>query len=125
MRPDQYERLKKLSEDLTDVFLNEADPTGWDGYGMLPKDQTKEDSGNAYWSKKNAVATIAIVIRVGTLIDATESNRRPSAGEVSEDDRLLDAEIAEAEAAGRKALNEILKKQDQKNFVKRAVGKHG
>ena len=57
MRPDQVERLKELTEKLADRFLMDADPSEWPGDGKSPADLTQQERGDAYWSKKNAMAT--------------------------------------------------------------------
>ena len=68
MRDDQYLRLQALEEKLTEQFLFEADPAHWPADGVHPKAMTQEDRGNRNWCKKNAVATISLTIRIGTLI---------------------------------------------------------
>src|SRR3546814_18422880 len=78
MREDQYTRLLDLEEKLTEQFLAEADPVNWSADGLTPKDMSKDQRGDRYWCKKNAVATIALTIRIGSLLGAIQ--RR---GEVS------------------------------------------
>lgn len=104
MRLDQYERLQALEEKLTEQFLSEADPGNWSGDGIVPKDMTQEDRGNRYWCKKNAVATIALTIRIGSLVGRVQARGEVApAGEDGEDTSagLLDAEVAAAEKEAR------------------------
>jgi hypothetical protein len=68
MRQDQYEKLQQLEEQLTDAFLGEAEPAKWPGAGVDPGAMDQKTRGDRYWCKKNAVATISLVQRVGTLI---------------------------------------------------------
>src|SRR3546814_11479219 len=70
MREDQYTRLLDLEEKLTEQFLAEADPVNWSADGLTPKDMSKDQRGDRYWCKKNAVATIALTIRIGSLVGA-------------------------------------------------------
>lgn len=70
MRQDQFERLHSLEEKLTDVLLKEAEPDKWPGHGIEPGAMDKSTRGDRYWCKKNAVATISLIQRVGSLIGA-------------------------------------------------------
>src|SRR3546814_17566405 len=81
MREDQYTRLLDLEEKLTEQFLAEADPVNWSADGLTPKDMRQDQRGDRYWCKKNAVATHAMTIRLGSLVDAI-----PSRGEASPPD---------------------------------------
>lgn len=109
MRDDQYIRLQQLEEKLTEQFLSEADPVNWTGDGILPKALTQAERGDRYWCKKNAVATISLTIRIGSLIGMVQ--RREPAGDPGEEGvdgaSLLDAEIAEAEKEAKKFLGKM------------------
>lgn len=114
MRDDQYLRLQALEEKLTEQFLVDGDPDNWTGQGILPKDLTKDQRGDRYWCKKNAVATIALTIRLGSLIGTVQRNGTVTPGgdegEDGEDGRaenLLDAEIAAAEKEAQKLLQRV------------------
>lgn len=116
MRDDQYLRLQALEEKLTEQFLQDGDPDHWTGQGILPKDLTKDQRGDRYWCKKNAVATIALTIRVGSLIGlvqragtVTPGGDEEGDGEVAAQtgERLLDAEIADAEKEAKKLLQRM------------------
>src|SRR3546814_16937371 len=72
MREDQYTRLLDLEEKLTEQFLAEADPVNWSADGLTPKDMSKDQRGDRYWCKKKAVATIALTIRIGSLVGAIQ-----------------------------------------------------
>ena len=75
MRTDQYDRLKQISEKLTDVVLLEADPKNWP-----PTEGVKGKSGAAYfnatrelhWRKKGATATLNILMRLHALVNIVE-----------------------------------------------------
>ena len=125
MRPDQYEQLQQLNVKLTDVFLKEADPDQWPGHSTPPLEMTKEQRGDRYWHKKNAVATIAIIMRVGNLVDIIQRNSQGGGGgsEVTDAEASLDADIKEAEAEGNRLLDEVMKNQRKAEFMKRTVGK--
>lgn len=110
MREDQYRRLQELEERLTDEVLREADPATWTAPGIAAKDLTQQDRGDRYWCKKNAVATISLAIRVGSLIGLVQRNG-PSgeSGADEEAENPLEAEIREAEAEARKLLAKVQK----------------
>lgn len=125
MRQDQYDALQQLNVKLTDVFLKEADPDQWPGHSTPPLEMTKEQRGDRYWHKKNAVATIAIMMRVGNLVDIIQRNTQGGGGgaEVADEDAMLDKQISEAEAEGNRLLDQVMKEQRRTEFVKKAVGK--
>ena len=108
MREDQIDKLQALSEELTDVFLFEAAPKSWPGAGVLPRDMSQEDRGDRYWCKKNAVATMAIVVRIESL---TGRMRNPTGKDAADEEGGLDAEIAAAEREGKAMLDQVLKRE--------------
>jgi hypothetical protein len=115
MRDDQYLRLQQLEEKLTEQFLSEADPVNWSAEGILPKNMTQAERGDRYWCKKNAVATISLTIRIGSLIGMVQrrGDTDPAAPGDDETDPtagLLDREVAEAEKEAKRLLNQFAKK---------------
>src|SRR3546814_18239853 len=72
MREGQYSRLLDLEEELTEQFLAEADPVNWSADGLTPKDMSKDQRADRYGCKKNAVATIALTIRIGSRVGAIQ-----------------------------------------------------
>lgn len=102
MREDQRKRLKQLSENLVEVVLVEADPTQWSGGEKLPKDLTKEERGDRYWCKRNAAATMSIVMKAEALLAHYQD---PGKKPPSEDD--LDDEIGNAEKEAEQRLRGI------------------
>ena len=115
MRDDQYLRLQQLEEKLTEQFLTEADPVNWTGEGVLPKDLTQQDRGDRYWCKKNAVATISLTIRIGSLLGMIQ-RRDPAPPDETDDGREsdLDRDIAAAEAEAKKFLAKMERKSRAK-----------
>lgn len=127
MRQDQYERLQELSEKLTDVFLDEAEPSKWPGNAIEPGNMDQQTRGDRYWCKKNAVATLSLVDRVNRLtgdIQAASNGGTGSAavGESSSDDSL-DADIKRAEKEATKLLDQMTRNAAKKNFDQRVHGK--
>ena len=94
MRLDQLERLRKLQERITDVFLEEAEPKTW------PKTDTKDGRGDRYWLKKNATASLAIIGRIENLLALRDGRVAggPTPGEQEKKDEAnLEREIQDAE----------------------------
>ncbi|CRL45836.1 hypothetical protein SGGMMB4_03928 [Sodalis glossinidius str. 'morsitans'] len=60
MHNDEKTRLSKLSDKLTDVVLEEADPDNWPGAGKAIDAHTKQERGDRYWCKKNAATTLTL-----------------------------------------------------------------
>lgn len=127
MRTDQYEKLQALSERLTDVFLDEADPDNWPGKGLDLQTMDKATRGDRYWSKKNAAATVMLLGRVHSLVDviqrASAGANDPAQGAVAEGEDELDAEIAAAEIEAARLLSQAQKSAAKAQFDKRVHGK--
>lgn len=125
MRQDQYERLQSLSEELADVFVVEATPANWPGANTPPAEMTKDQRGDRYWVKKNAFATISLIHRIGNLVTLIQDNSNAGRGgaEVQEGERLLDEEVAAAEAEGKRLLSQTLRNAGKPEFDKRVHGK--
>jgi len=125
MRQDQFEKLQDLHEKLTDVFLTEADPDQWPGHGIDLKAMDKQTRGDRYWCKKNAVATIAVMQRITSLVDHIHSHNPdaepdPTGVEPEED---LDAEVEAAEKEAKALLNKVQGGAAKAAFDKRVHGK--
>lgn len=126
MRQDQYDKLQALSEKLTDVVLDEANPDNWPGAGWAVTQLTKEQRGDRYWSKKNAVATLSLIGRIHQLTDVIRlaSNAgAPGGAGVKEPEDGLDAEINAAEKEASRLLDEINRKTKKAEFDRRVHGK--
>lgn len=118
MRDDQYQRLKSLTEKLTDVVLEEADPASWPGDGMTTETWRKLEAadakeaqrirGDRYWSKKNAAATLSLLTRVYTIAGIVERSAPAPAGNGGEDrEDDLDKEIKAAEKEAKTILKKV------------------
>jgi hypothetical protein len=119
MRPDQLTRLQELSEKLADTFILEADPAEWPGSGKPPADMTSQERGDAYWSKKNAMATGG-VLRYTLDLVAKAAPQAAAADEQQEQDEDLDKQIREAEKRAKAAVARVI---DKAKFDKRVHGK--
>ena len=101
MRDDQRARLAALSEKLADVMLEEADPDLWPGAGIPMDEWTRGDRGDRVWMKKNANATMTLLLRVEQL-RTVEPGKTPAGGEEPEDEEAR--MIEKAERAAREVL---------------------
>lgn len=125
MRQDQYDKLQKLEEELTDVFLQEADPKLWPGAGATPANMDAQTRGDRYWCKKNAVATIAMMTRIGHLtgmIQRAAAGTEPDPEDGKEEDSL-DAEVANAEKEAKKLMDQLTDPKRKATFDKKVHGK--
>jgi hypothetical protein len=64
VRDDQYASFKALNEKLIDVVIVEANPEHWTGDPSKLAELTREERGDRYWCKKNAAATLSVLMRV-------------------------------------------------------------
>lgn len=125
MRQDQYEKLQALSERLTDVFIDEAEPEKWPGHNIAPGAMDQQTRGDRYWCKKNAVATLTLIGRVAGLTELIQkqSNAGNGAAGVTEEEASLDAEISAAEKEANKLLDQLQNRAKKAEFDKRVHGK--
>lgn len=127
MRQDQFEALQALTEKLIDVFLLEANPEKWPGTGLVPSEMDAQTRGDRYWTKKNAVATVALVQRVGNLtqrIQLASAGGDGSAEQVKDDEECnLDTQVAAAEREAVKLLDAVQRRARKVEFDKNVHGK--
>lgn len=120
MRQDQFDRLLARQEELMELFLDESDPGTWSGAGISPAAMDKATRGDRYWCKKNAVASLSLVQRIGALVTAVRqapeeppavsAGAAPAGGAPLAEDDGLDAEVAAAERDAERLLGKALKK---------------
>jgi len=119
MRQDQYEKLQELTEKLTDAFIGEADPAVWPGHGVEIAVMDQQTRGDRYWCKKNAAATLSVIVRTTNLIGIIQMRGAAGgAGGVAEpqqaqEEDSLDAEMKAAEKEASKLLDKLQKTQKQ------------
>lgn len=128
MRQDQYERLQSLTEKLTDVFLDEADPEKWPGHGVAPNAMDAQSRGDRYWCKKNAAATLTVIMKTTTLIGVIQQRSAGGAPdgvppEGAEDTDGLDGEIRAAEREAARLIDKAQREAGKAAFDKRVHGK--
>lgn len=107
MRDDQITRLQALSERLGEVVITEVDPNNWPGDGKTPAELTQEERGNRYWCKKNAAATMTLLLKVVNI--AGVMNRQKPAPDAGHGIDELDGELAAAEREAQAMLERIQK----------------
>jgi len=113
MRQDQYEKLQALTEKLTDAFIGEADPDKWPGHGIEPRQMDQQTRGDRYWCKKNAAATLTVIMKTTSLIgviqqrSAAGGNTGAEVNEQEQEEDSLDAEVRAAEKEAEKLLKKI------------------
>lgn len=114
MRQDQYEKLQELTEKLMDAFIGEADPAVWPGHGVAIAAMDQQTRGDRYWCKKNAAATLSVIVRTTNLIGIIQM--RGAAGgagvtppEQEKEDHSLDAEMKAAEKEATRLLDQLQK----------------
>ena len=120
MRQDQYQKLQALAEKLADRFIAEADPDNWaapDAVAKLPRDMTSQERGDAYWNKKNAMATGGVLRYTLDLAGDTGGDGDPAK------DADMDRRIADAEKRAAAAVSRALDKAKKRTFDERAQGK--
>ncbi|MBC3213398.1 hypothetical protein [Serratia fonticola] len=112
MHNDYRTRLTVLSDKLTDVVLDEADPDNWPGAGKEPTKHTKQERGDRYWCKKNAAASLTLLVKVHSLIGMHTRGGVPKDGEEPDDEAFkLGQQVASAEKAAMAVLERLQNKK--------------
>lgn len=106
MRDDQISRLKELSQEIAEAFIEEADPRMWSGAGIPLADMDGETRGNRYWDKKNAIQTGTLLARVMDL--AAHDSRVGPSRSMPEDD--AEKSIAAFEKKAKELISDIEKR---------------
>lgn len=119
MRDDQIVKLMSRSESLTDIFIEEADPDKWPGAGIQMAEYDKEVRGDRYWSKKNAAATLTVIMKIENLVD-TVLNRRDAS---PDEDADIEKSIRKAEKDAEAILERFQSEAKKAAFQKRTYGK--
>lgn len=112
MHNDYRTRLTALSDKLTDVVLVEADPDTWPGAGKPPEKHTKDERGDRYWCKKNAAASLTLLVKVHSLIGMHTRGGTPKEGGVPDDEAFrLGQRVSAAERAAQEVLDRLQQKK--------------
>lgn len=107
MRDDQITRLQALSERLGEVVITEVDPHNWPGAEKLPAELSQEERGNRYWCKKNAAATMTLLLKVVNIAGIMNRQKpAPDAGHAVDE---LDGELAAAEREAQAIIDRMQK----------------
>jgi hypothetical protein len=123
MRPDQLVRLQELAEKLAERFMLEADPAEWPGEGQVPADMTQQERGDAYWCKKNAMATGG-VLRFTMDILAKQTPEDPTKPVDPAKESDMDRQIRDAERRSAQLVEDAIAAAKRKpEFDKRVSGK--
>lgn len=107
MTPEQMTRLQELAGKLFEVVTVEVDPSNWTGNGAAPKDLTPAQRGDAVWCRKQAAASLALLMRVESLSANIRTGVPVEPQAPSDDDGDLDAEIRAAEAAAGRLMEKM------------------
>jgi len=74
MRPNHKTRLTALSEELTEVLIEEANPVNWPAHGVKIQDMEPVEHRARLAHKQNASATVGLLLRVQNLLGLTSKN---------------------------------------------------
>lgn len=107
MRDDQITRLQALSERLGEVVITEVDPHNWPGAEKVPAELTQQERGDRYWCKKNAAATMTLLLKVVNI--AGIMNRQKPSSDAGHAVDELDGELAAAEREAQAIIDRMQK----------------
>ncbi|CAM4032361.1 hypothetical protein [Ectopseudomonas alcaliphila] len=107
MRDDQIVRLQALSERLGEVVIEEVDPHKWPGNDKPLGELTQQERGDRYWCKKNAAATMTLLLKVVNIAGILNRQKpAPDAGHAVDE---LDGELAAAEREAQAIIERMQK----------------
>ncbi|BDG86583.1 hypothetical protein [Citrobacter koseri] len=110
MHQDYKTRLTALSDKLTDVVLEEADPDNWAGGNKRVNALTKQERGDRYWDKKNAAASLTLLIKVHSLIGMQTRGGTPSDNPGQDDEAFaLGQQVSKAEREAAEIIKRLQK----------------
>lgn len=107
MRTDQITTLDELSEQLMDVFLEEANPDNWTGAAVGAKAMTPDIRGARHWDMKNANQAGALMARALDLRDRLKGIQGPS----EKPDDAAEADVRKFEKQAKALLSRVAEKQ--------------
>lgn len=107
MRDDQIVRLQALTERLGEVVISEIDPHQWPGADKGLADLTQKERGDRYWCKKNAAATMTLLLKAVNIAGIlNRSKPAPDTGAAIDE---LDGELAAAEREAQAIIDRMQK----------------
>lgn len=110
MHADYKTRLTDLTDKLTDAVLEEADPENWAGGVKRLGELTKQERGDRYWDKKNAAASLTLLIKVHSLIGMQTRGGTPSNNPGEDDEAFeLGQQVSKAEREAAAIIERIQK----------------
>lgn len=109
MRDDQITRLQALSERLGEVVIHEVDPEQWPGADKQLGELTQQERGDRYWCKKNAAATMTLLLKVVNISGVL--NRTKPATDAGNAADGLDGELAAAEREAQAIIDRLTNAQ--------------
>lgn len=109
MHEDYKTRLTALCDKLTGVVLTESNPDNWPGAGKASADLTKDERGDRYWEKKNAAATLTLLVKIHSLIGMHNRGGTPADPESTVESKV-DKQIAKAEADAQRIVAKAMAK---------------
>jgi hypothetical protein len=111
VRDDQYLRLQALNEKLIDAVIVEADPEKWPGDPTKLAEMSRDDRGDRYWCKKNAAATLSVIMKVTSLTGMMERTLRGTAPQVGDpDESNAETDLQREMKAAEREATALLKK---------------
>lgn len=111
MHNDYKTRLTALSDKLTDVVLEEADPDTWPGADKPLDKHTKQERGDRYWCKKNAAASLTLLVKVHSLIGMHTRGGTPKDGDEPDDEAFR---LGQRVSAAERAAQEVIERLQQR-----------
>ena len=111
MRQDQIDRLEDLSQEIAEVFIDEADPTNWNGNGAALSEMDEKTRGNRYWDKKNAIQTGALLARV---LDLRDRDKGQVGAGVTTPDEDAEKQLKQYEKQAKEMVNAVLARATSK-----------
>lgn len=103
---NDVETLRGLVARMTEVVIQEADPSNWPGAGKAANEMDAKERGDRYWCKKNANQAITTAVKLETLLNLVEQRHN---GQVSEDTVLkTEKAVIDYEAKAKQRLEQSL-----------------
>jgi len=125
MRPDQWQRLQAVAEKVAEIAITDCDPENWAHSDKTSKELSRDQRGDAYWSRRQAIATCGVLARIHHLVANHNIIGETSTAGSPDDapEQTLERMIYEAELQGEDLLDRVQRSVSRADFLTRANAK--
>ena len=125
MRVDQWQRLQAIAEKVAEIAIVDCDPDNWAHSDTPSKKLTRDQRGDAYWSRRQAIATCGVLARIHHLVmNHNVIGDNSTAGSPEDNpEQTLERMVREAEKQGAELMDRVQRATSREEFLRLANAK--